>query len=503
MNNKPFANIKKILIVGGGTAGWMAASTLSRCLRGNYHIQLIESDDIATVGVGEPTIPQIKLFNQVLGLNEAEFLKRTQGTIKLGIQFNDWGKIGDSYMHAFGPIGAELGMIDFHHYWLRSIQQGGTSSLWDYSFNQLAAQQNRFQPVEHIGNTRLAGLVNAYHFDATLFARYLRSYSEEAGVIRTEGKVVSVNLQPDNGFIQSVVMASGEAIDADFFIDCSGFRGLLIEGALKTGYEDWSQWLPCDRAVVVPSAAAKSLRPYTQATAQAAGWQWRIPLQERTGNGHVYASKYLSDDEAATTLLENLDGAPLAEPRIIKFTTGKRKKIWNKNCLALGLASGFMEPLESTSIHLVQHSLLKLIELFPTQEFCGADVDEFNRQLDREFETIRDFLILHYHATERSDSEFWNHCRTMNVPDSLTRKMDLFKSHGRAYREGNELFSEVAWLQVMHGQGINPQGYHPLADLLTTDQLNEFLFNINSMQIKARDQLSGHREYLTRFGAAH
>lgn len=496
------STIKKIVIVGGGTAGWMAAATFARTLNSSVSIQLIESDDIGTVGVGEASIPQIKLFNSLLGVDENDFLRNTQGTIKLGIQFNNWGHKGDSYLHAFSGIGIDLGMVDFYHYWLRSQTEGDTSSLWDYSLNAAAAQGNLFEKMIHVGDTHLPGINYAYHFDASLFAKYLRAYCKEYALVRTEGKVIDVKLCANNGFIESVTLANGDIIKGDLFIDCSGFRGLLIEGALKTGYEDWSHWLPCDSAIAVPSSTTEPLIPYTKATAHSAGWQWRIPLQHRTGNGHVFSSKFMSDNEATQILLRNIDGELLAEPRKLHFTTGRRKKFWNKNCVALGLAAGFMEPLESTSIHLVQSALGKLIDLFPRNNFVQADTDEFNRQLGDEYQQIRDFIILHYHATQRTDSAFWNYCRTMEVPDNLTRKINLFKHNGRLFRDNNELFTEIGWLQVMIGQGITPNAYHPLADALTADQLSEYLTNIKTIVTKAAKLLPTHQSYIAKYCAA-
>jgi len=488
--------IKKVVIVGGGTAGWMTAAALARFFEKTIEIELIESDDIGIVGVGEATIPQIRLFTGLLGVDENEVLARTQGTIKLGIQFRDWGRPGDVYMHAFGGIGGKLGMLDFHHYWLKARQVGRQDRLWDYSLNETAALAGRFDRLERIGDTPLGGLVYAFHFDASLFARYLREFSEQRGVRRTEGRVTGVNLHPESGYIDSVTMESGQRIGGGLFIDCSGFRGLLIEEALETGYEDWSLWLPCDRAVAVPCTSAEPLLPFTQAIARRAGWQWRIPLQHRTGNGHVYASQYLSDDEATAILLDNLDGEPKAEPRLLKFTTGRRKKFWNRNCVALGLASGFMEPLESTSIHLIQTGISRLLEYFPRSGFAQVEIDEYNRRCIYEFERIRDFLILHYHLNERTDSAFWTDRRNLPIPAELHRRMDLFRANGRIHREFDELFTEVAWLQVMLGQGLNPGGYHPLADRVTAEQLNGFLGNIRQHIANAVNRLPSHRSWL-------
>ena len=499
MSNDP---IRKVVIVGGGTAGWVAAAVLSRTMGHQLAIELVESDDIGTVGVGEATIPQIRLLLRVLGLDENDFLRHTNGTIKLGIQFNDWGRIGDSYMHAFGEVGRSLGMLPFYPYWLRSRASGGSSDLWDYSLNYQAAIANRYAHLQRLGDTGMAGLVHAYHFDATLVARYLRSYAEKLSVKRTEGKIVDTTLRGSDGFIESVTLAGGEHISGDLFIDCSGFRGLLIEGALQTGYEDWTRWLPCDRAIAVPCESVEPLQPYTQSSAHTSGWQWRIPLQNRIGNGHVYCSQYISDDEAHSVLMNNLDGQALAEPRLLKFTPGRRKKFWNKNCVALGLASGFMEPLESTSIHLVQSGIDRLIKMFPDKGFSDVNTDEYNRQSTFEFERIRDFIILHYHANERTDSQFWIDRREMSVPAELTRKMDLFRDSGLIHRDAEELFTEVAWLQVMIGQHIIPNRYHPMAGQITAQQLDQFLGTFRQIAGKAVNDLPAHRDFINRNCAA-
>lgn len=495
-NNINAQSINKVVIVGGGTAGWMTAAVLARAMGPLIEIELIESDAIGTVGVGEATIPQIRLLVNLLGLDEHEFLSRCQGSIKLGIEFHGWGQPGDRYMHAFGAIGRPLGMLPFHHYWLRQHQAGKGGSLWDYSFTHQAAKANRYSRVDRLGDTGLDGLVYAYHFDATLVAAFLREFSEKFGVVRTEGRIVDTRLRDSDGFIESLALEGGATVSGELFIDCSGFRGLLIEQALETGYEDWTHWLPCDRAVAVPCASVEPLTPYTQAIARPAGWQWRIPLQQRIGNGHVYCSEFMSDDEATAILLDNLDGEPEAEPRPLRFTTGMRKKLWNRNCVALGLASGFMEPLESTSIHLVQSGLSRLVGLFPDATFSQADVDEFNRQSRFEFERIRDFLILHYHVNRREDDEFWIGRREMEVPDSLQRKIDLFSESGRIYRDADELFTEVAWLQVMLGQGIEPARHHPLADLPEEDQLDGLFGDMKALIDQSVSRLQDHREYL-------
>ncbi len=489
--------IRKILIVGGGTAGWMAAAAMAKVLKNQYcEIQLVESDAIGTVGVGEATIPQIQLFNQMLGLDENEFIRRTQGTFKLGIQFVNWGHIGERYLHAFGEVGKDMEGVQFYHYWLKLFQAGEAPNIDAYTLNCLAAEQGRFMRPVDAGNSPLSRIAYAFHFDAARYAMFLRDYAMERGVHRREGKIENVSLRPDDGFIESVTLDDGETLEADLFIDCSGFRGLLIEQALNTGYEEWTRWLPCDRAVAVPCAKVGDPVPYTRSTAHSAGWQWRIPLQHRTGNGHVYCSQFISDDEAADTLLKNLDGEPLADPKFIRFTTGKRLKFWNKNCVALGLASGFMEPLESTSIHLVQSGIAKLMSLFPNRNFDQEDADEYNRQVDFEYTRIRDFLIAHYHITQRDDSEFWNQCRTMEIPETLQQKMDHYRKNGRIFRTNEELFNETSWLEVMHGQGLPAQGYHPVVDTLTKDEIARRLNSIRSVISKSVEYMPKHADYI-------
>jgi len=497
------ANVRNIVVVGGGTAGWMTAAALSKILRGKYAIRLIESDEISTVGVGESTIPMIKLFNQVLGINEDEFMRETKATFKLGIKFVDWGKLGDKYMHGFGKFGQDLWTVDFYQYWLKMHQAGKAPDLENYSINRMASLSSKFmRPTSEMANSPLADIVYAFHLDAGLYARYLRKFSEALGVVRTEGKVVDSVVREGDGHIDAVIMENGERIEGDLFIDCSGFRGLLIEQALKTGYEDWTHWLPCDRAYAVPCELASDLLPYTRATARPAGWQWRIGLQHRTGNGHVFSSKFMSDDEAASILMNSLDGKALAEPKLLRFVTGKRKKVWNKNVVAIGLSSGFMEPLESTSIHLIQSTIARLVTFFPDNGFHQENIDEFNRQCDFETERIRDFLILHYNATERTDTPFWNFCRTMELPETLQRKLALYKAHGRIVRENNELFTEVGWLQVMHGQGIKAGGYHPLVDLLEEQEVSAFLEEIAGVVGKCVNVMPTHAQFIAALVAA-
>ena len=488
-------SLKKIVVAGGGTAGWMAASALARFLGPSYAVRLVESEEIGTVGVGEATIPAIQLFNQSLGIDEDEFVRATQGSFKLGIEFVDWRKPGHRYLHAFGGIGRPLGLLPFHQYWLRHRQEGGTRPLWDFSPTAIAAAQNRFaRPQEKPGSIP-SGVAYAYHFDAGLYAAFLRKYAEARGVLRTEGRIADVSLHTETGHIESITLASGEIIEGDLFIDCSGFRGLLIEQALKSGYEDWSNFLPCNRAVAVPCASVDPLTPYTRSTARDAGWQWRIPLQHRTGNGYVYCSDFVSDADATDNLLSTLDGEPLAEPRQLRFVTGKRRQIWKKNCVALGLSSGFLEPLESTSIHLIQTGIAKLLEFFPSAGFHQPDIDAFNARMDFEFHAIRDFIILHYKATDRPGA-FWKLCREMAIPDSLAEKIELFRSNGRILRFNDELFTELGWLQVMMGQGLAPGGHSPLADLLSADQLQEFLDIASRHARHVAEQMPAHQHFI-------
>jgi len=494
--------LRKIVIVGGGTAGWMSASLLVKLLGNQLDITLIESPDIGTIGVGEATIPPIQIFNNVLGIQEDGFLKATQGTFKLGIQFENWGQVGDKYMHAFGPIGRQIGMTGFHHHWLRAKAAGDTTDLWDFSFNQQVAKSDRFERMPQIPNSPLEGLTHAFHFDAGLYAKYLRGGAKKAGVKHVEGLVTNVHLDCETGFITSVELEDGTLEKGDLFLDCSGQRALLIGGALGVGYEDWNHWLPSNHAVAVPSENGARLRPYTQSIAHSAGWQWRIPLQHRAGNGHVFCSDFMSVDEATSILLENLEGETLAEPRSFPFKTGRREKFWHKNCVAIGLSSGFMEPLESTSIHLIQTAVVRLAQMFPSIEFSSENREEFNKQVGFEYERIRDFIILHYHANQRTDSPFWTRCREMDVPENLSRKIKLFRETGQIFRENNELFSEAAWLQVLYGQGIKPKDYNPLADQLTDSQLQGYLSNLKQIIDGTVPKLPTQREFIKHHCAA-
>jgi tryptophan halogenase len=474
--------VRTIVIVGGGTAGWMTAAAMSKLLGPTCQVRLVESDEIGIIGVGEATIPYINEFNQALGIDEDAFLRATQGSFKLGIEFVNWGAKGDRYIHGFGRVGQPGDALPFHHFWLRMAKLGKASSLEAYSMNTAAPRAAKFMRARpEMAGSPMQDLVHAFHFDASLYARFLRGFSEDHGVKRTEGKVAQVVQREPDGFIEALVMESGERIAGDFFIDCSGMRGLLIEQTLKSGYEDWSHWLPNDRAIAVPCESAGPLLPLTRSTAHSAGWQWRIPLQHRTGNGHVYSSKFMEQDEATSILMQNLDGKPLAEPRLVRFQTGRRKQSWMRNCVAVGLASGFMEPLESTSIHLIQTAINRIIKFFPHTGFDAVDIAEFNRQTQQEYEYIRDFLVLHYKATQRDDSPYWDYCRTMPVPEGLQRKIDLFASNGRIYQERDELFTEMSWLQVMVGQGIMPRGYHPFADLRPEAEVHAYLQSVEQV----------------------
>ncbi|WP_338468351.1 tryptophan halogenase family protein [Novosphingobium sp. ZN18A2] len=492
---------RTITIVGGGTAGWMTAATLSRYLGRGWRIVLVESEEIGTVGVGEATIPQLQILHRALGIDEDQFLSRCNGTYKLGIEFAGWGDADSRYIHAFGEIGRPLGLVPFHHYWLRSRGKAAFRALDAYSLNAVAAYAGRFQRGAPQGRAPLGGLGHAYHFDASLYARFLREYAEARGVMRIEGRIVDVALDGESGNVTGVTLAGGERIGGDLFVDCSGFRGLLIEQALGTGYEDWTRWLPCDGAIAVQCARTDPLLPFTRSTAREAGWQWRIPLQTRTGNGHVFCSRFMEADKAQDVLLANLDGAPVTEPRLLRFTTGRRKRFWHRNVVALGLAAGFMEPLESTSIHLVQSGIERLLRFLPGSDLRDADVDAFNAQTVFEYEAVRDFLILHYKVNRRAEP-FWRACAEMQVPDSLAAKIDLFEANGRITRFNEELFAEVGWLQVMAGQGLKPAGHHPLADQPTDAELAEFLSLLANGVAQQVGAMPTHLDFIARHSPA-
>jgi tryptophan halogenase len=490
--------LRNIIIAGGGTAGWMTAAALARLsANGTTTVTLIESDEIGTVGVGEATIPPIKAFNGLLGIDEADFLRETKGTYKLGIEFVNWGGEGERYIHPFGTYGADVEGIKFHHIWLRQRALGLDIPFEDLCLSIVAARANRFAPPVSDPRSPLSTLDYAFHFDAGLYARYLRHYAEARGVRRIEGKITHVDQRATDGFITGLALDGDRHIEGDFFIDCSGFRGLLIEETLHAGYEDWSHWLPCDSAVAMPSARTTPLLPYTRATAREAGWQWRIPLQHRTGNGHVYCSAHVSDDEAASVLRANLDGEPVGEPRQLRFTTGRRKRAWVKNCVAIGLATGFLEPLESTSIHLIQTGISKLLALLPDATHPAHERDEYNRLAALQWQTIRNFIILHYKLNKRPGA-FWQRCAAMDVPDTLQRKIDLFSGAGRMFRYDDELFTDANWSAVMLGQGVLPKRYDMLADTQDAAHMAGLLTQMRDVFRQAANQMPSHDDYIAR-----
>jgi tryptophan 7-halogenase len=495
-------SIQEIVILGGGTAGWMTAAALSHRLSGhNIRIKLIESTEIGTVGVGEATVPHIRFFNAKLGINEAEFMARTKATFKLGIEFCNWGRNGDSYIHPFGVFGEDIGGISFHHHWARMHRAGDPEPIDTYSLPVTAARMGRFAYPDPNPRALLSTYSYAYQFDAGLYAAFLRHYAEERGVLRSEGKVVDVLQDSESGFITAVTLDNGTKIAADLFVDCSGFRGLLIEQTLKSGYEDWSHWLPCDRAVAVPCATKGELSPYTRATAKDAGWLWRIPLQHRVGNGHVYCSAYISDENAVDTLVGQLESEPLTKLNFLRFKTGKRRTQWAKNVVAIGLSAGFLEPLESTSIHLIQLAIGRLLDLFPDQDWDPMLANEYNRLMDLEYERVRDFLILHYHATERTDTPFWNYVRTMPIPDSLRHKMEMFRKRGIVvnYRDG--MFLDASWIAVYLGQGVVPQFGDPVGLDIPDEQLARHLTGLQRDCRDAAATLPTHQDFIRQIGA--
>jgi tryptophan halogenase len=471
----------------------MSAAALSKILRETVDVTLIESDDIPTVGVGEATIPTLISFHQLLDINEQEFIRAVNGTFKLGISFESWGDVDQDYFHSFGMTGKDHWAAGFQHFWLKAKREGYAKDFGQYCGELVAAQNNRF------AITPKTGLNYAYHIDAGLYAQFLRSFSEKYGAKRVEGKVTDVALHEETGSIKHVELESGQIIEGDLFIDCSGFRGLLIEQALHTGYDDWSHFLPCDSAVAVQTESVGEPVPYTRSIARDAGWQWRIPLQNRVGNGMVFCSRYLSDDEAIDTLLKNVEGRPLNEPRVIKFTTGTRRKHWNKNCIAIGLSSGFIEPLESTSIHLIQRSITRLLQMFPHHGIVDADISEFNQQMFSEIDNTRDFIVLHYCVTNRRDTPFWRHCASMPIPDSLQHRIDLFREAGRVFKVPTELFGENSWIQVMIGQGLLPEDFHPIVNVMSDDELKSFMQTIDTSVQNLVRQLPSHADFIRHF----
>lgn len=491
--------LKTITIVGGGTAGWMAAALLSKLFVRGYSIRLIESEEIGTIGVGEATIPAIRDYNRLAGIDEIEMIRATQATFKLGIEFLNWREPGSSYVHGFGKIGQDIWWLHAHQLWLKAEARGRARHFDHYALNCVAARKNKFCfPDPRNPGSPISGLDYAYHFDASLYAAYLRRQSEARGVERIEGRIVDVKLRAEDGFVDHVVLADERTVGGDLFIDCSGMRGLLIGQALGVGYEDWSHWLLNDRALAVPCERAADLLPFTRSTAREHGWQWRIGLQHRTGNGMVYSSPHLSDDEAASVLMANLDGAPLADPRPVRFQPGKRHRAWEKNVVALGLASGFLEPLESTSIHLIQTGILRLVALFPGQGFNAADTAEYNRQTDFEYRDVRDFIVAHYKVTDREDTPYWAYCKHMAVPDSLAERLDLFRASARFFIHGKaELFREESWAQVLIGQGL-PMAYDPMVDMIAEGEMLRFLDDVVEVTEAVANAMPGHAEFIAK-----
>jgi len=488
--------IRKVTILGGGSAGWMTAAALSHSLQRDCEITLVESEEIGTIGVGEATIPPIKIFNQMLGLDEHEFVRRTKGTFKLGIQFVDWGRRGNRYFHPFGSYGRPFDLVGTQHHWHLAHRAGRAGPLDEYCMAWAASNAGRFDRPSPDPRNVLSTYEYAYHFDAGLYARYLREFSESRGVRRVEGKVASVDQHPETGFVTSLRMEGGGVVEGELFIDCSGMRALLIEGALRTGFEDWTHWLPCDRAQALPCERG-DLTPYTRSTAHAAGWQWRIPLQHRTGNGHVYSSAFMGDDEAASILLANLDGKAMGEPRLIRFTTGRRRLFWNRNVIAIGLSSGFLEPLESTSLHLIQAGISKLLAYFPDLDFDPIVAAEYNRVAIAEIERIRDFIILHYHLTERADSALWRHCAGMSIPDTLRYRIDHFRHFGRLIPGEMDLFGPPSWLAVHVGQGNLAERVDPMIEYRNIDG-SEYLEKLRQAMAVAAQGMPSHAAYIER-----
>ncbi|BFM07936.1 tryptophan 7-halogenase [Halioxenophilus aromaticivorans] len=490
-------NKTKVIIAGGGTAGWLTAYALAKRLGSLLDITLVESDQIGTVGVGEATIPTMRSFHQLMEIDEREFMRATQATFKLGIEFNNWGGVGESYVHSFGAIGQTTWLTEFHQYWLAANAQGFGGSLEDYCLELKAAKASKF--ALKAGKTP----VNyAFHLDATAYAQFLRQKSEAIGVNRVEGKIVETKLNPSTGDIQSLQLDKNRELNADFFIDCTGFRSLLLGEALNVEYENWSHWLASDSAQAVQTKSTEPPIPYTKATAHSAGWQWKIPLQHRTGNGIVYSSQFCDDAAAQKTLTEHLSGDTLTQPRVIKFTTGMRDIAWKKNCVAIGLANGFLEPLESTSIHLITTALIRLMRLFPFAGNSAPLADRFNRETRFEWEAVRDFIILHYKQTRRDDSDFWNYYRTMAIPESLAHRLELFKEQGYVWPDAVNLFRVDSWIQVMMGQGLFPESRHGAGHILPPQALQAQLEKLKAFVANNLAQMPSHSEFIAQYCAA-
>lgn len=489
--------VKRVVIVGGGTAGWIAAAALARLLGPLLEITLVESEEIGTVGVGESTIPTARTFHNLLGIDERQFMRDTGSSFKLGIAFEDWARIGDRYVHSFGQIGKSTWMGDFHHFWLQAHEEGFGGEIGDYCFELQASEAGKFGIPE-----QGKGHINyAYHLDAGLYARFLRGFAEPLGVQRVEGLIASVEQNPESGFVTALVLASGARIEGDLFIDCTGFRGLLIEQTLQAGYEDWTQWLFTDSALAVQTRSVGPAVPYTRAAAHEAGWQWRIPLQHRVGNGLVYSSAHMSDDRARDVLESRIEGEKLIEPRIIRYQSGRRRKVWDKNVIAMGLSSGFVEPLESTSIHLIMIAVTRLVQLFPFGGANEAIAARFNDLSRNEIERVRDFIILHYHLTQRTDTPFWDRCRTMQIPDTLAQRIHVFRENAIAWQGPDDLFRVDSWVQVMLGQRLIPRSHHRMGEMMNPGQLREALGDLKANIARAVAQMPPHQQFLDRYCA--
>jgi tryptophan halogenase len=499
MNDK---SIRKIVVVGGGSAGWMAAAPLAQLFQGQpqhpCEVVVVESAEIGTVGVGEATLPPIRFYNHTLGLDGVDFVRQTQATFKLGIEFKDWGRLGHRFFHGFGDFGPPINGRSSFLYWLRLAQGGDMPSYEEWSTATVMARQNRFAPPTGEPPAPSSAYSFAFHFDAGLYAAYLREYALQRGAERIEGTIVDVELRPDDGFVAALKLRDGRRIEGDLFIDCSGFRALLIGGAMHSPYEDWSAWLPCNSAQAVPCARVEPLTPYTVSTARAAGWQWRIPLQHRTGNGHVYCDHFTTDDEAARVLLGHLDGPALDAPRQLRFTTGRRRECWVKNVVAVGLSSGFLEPLESTSLQLIIDGVGRLIELFPDRDFRPGLAAEFNRRMARQYESMRDFIVLHYKLTARSDSAFWRHCAAMPIPDTLAHQIELFRDSGRVIVLDPDGFAEPSWISLMAGLGVTPQTRDPMVDRVDEQQLRTYFARLRQVIAATVAGMPQHADYLSR-----
>ena len=485
--------INRVVVAGGGTAGWMAAATIAATIGKRLNITLVESDDIPTVGVGEATVPSLLTIHQLLKVREADFLKAVNGTYKLGIMFENWKRVDHKYFHSFGKSGTSCWAAGFHHFWLRAKEQKMAKSFAEYSLETLAAEKGRF------AHTKSQSLNYAYHLDSAKYGQFLRGIAEKHGVTRIEGKIDKVDLDKQSGHIKSILLESGQIVEGDLFIDCTGFRSLLLGQALGVGYNDWSDMLPANAAYAVQTKSHRPAVPYTRSIALDAGWRWQIPLQHRVGNGVVFSTNFKSEESALDDLLKGIDGEPITDPRLIRFTTGQRKEFWHKNCVSIGLSSGFLEPLESTSIHLIQQAIVWLISLFPNQGIDQNLVNRFNQQMAVETETIRDFIVLHYHLQERDDHEFWRYLREIKVSDRLQQILNLFNNNGTIIEEQDDLFAENSWVQVMLGQGLTPKQYHPIVDMMSDRDLNMFMRQQEANIQKQLTSLPPHTQFIQHF----